>query len=239
MVVTIHQPEHLPWLGFFDKLRRVDVWVVLDHVQYRRRYFQNRNKIRSENGFIWLTVPVLVKGKYEQSINEVRIDNGGNPRWRAKCWNSLYHCYVKAPFFDHYAPFFEALYRQEWDRLVELNETIIRYLLSALSIDVKIMRASTLDVMSVKGELMLDICRRAGGTTYLSGISGAEYLDKAKFVQAGIKLEVQQFYHPVYRQLHEPFLPGMSVVDLLFNHGPRSIEILKGIGVPRLETVFH
>src|SRR5574337_151027 len=238
MIVTIHQPEHLPWLGFFDKLRQAQAWVVLDHVQFRKNYYQNRNKMRSADGFIWLTVPVRLTGRYGQAINEVRIDNQTNPRWRAKCWNSLYHCYNKAPFFDHHAPFFESLYRQEWERLVDLNETIIGYLLSALSIELRVIRSSALDVKSTKGELVLDICRQVGATKYLSGISGREHLDQAEFARAGIELEFQQFYHPIYGQLREPFLPGMSVVDLLFNHGPQSPEILKGVGVPRLETVF-
>ncbi len=212
---------------------------MLDHVQFRKNYYQNRNRLRSAEGSIWLTVPVRVTGRYGQAINEVRIDNQTNPRWKAKCWNSLFHCYGKAPFFDRHAPFFESLYRQEWDRLVDPNEAIIAYLLSALSIKPTVIRSSTLDVKSTKGELVLEICRKVGATKYLSGISGREYLDQAQFARAGVALEFQEFHHPIYRQLHEPFLPGMSAVDLLFNHGPQSLEILKGVGVPRLETVFH
>lgn len=237
MVVTIHQPEHLPWLGFFDKVRQADVFVLLDHVQYRRRYFQNRNRVRGRDGEVWVTVPVKVKGRYDQPINAVEID--GSPRWAEQCWNTLSHCYGRAPFFAGHAPFFEALYHRPWRRLAELNETLIRYLLDALGIRVEIVRSSALEPTGRKGELMLEICRRLGATAYLSGISGRDYLDRAQFAAAGIELTFQEFHHPVYRQLHEPFIPCLSAVDLLFTHGPGSLDVIKGVGVETLAQVFE
>jgi len=231
MVVTIHQPEHLPWLGFFDKVRQADVFVMLDHVQYRRRYFQNRNRISTTQGSIWLTVPVLVKGKYDQLINQVRIDNEGHPRWKQKCWHSIAHSYTKTAYFSHHADFFEDLYKKEWDRLVGLNESIIRYLLKALGIKVTIVQSSTLHVTQEKGDLILEICKKLGAETYLSGISGKDYLDVERFAEQGIQLKFQEFHHPIYQQLHEPFQPCMSAIDLLFNYGPASLDIIKGVGV--------
>lgn len=239
VVVTIHQPEHLPWLGFFDKIRQSEVFVMLDHVQYRRRYFQNRNRIRGSEGPVWVAVPVKVKGKYDQPISEVCIDNEGSPRWREKCRHSIEHCYSKAACYGDHASFFEEVYRRKWDRLLDLNETIIRYLLSALGIKVEIVKSSALAVSSPKGELMLEICRAVGATTYVSGISGKNYLDAAQFAEHNIKLLFQEFHHPIYRQLYEPFTPCMSAVDLLFNHGPASLDILKGVGVKTLEHVFE
>ena len=239
MVVTIHQPEHLPWLGFFDKIRQAELFVMLDHVQYRKRYYQNRNRIRSAHEAVWLTVPVHVKGCYDQAINEVRIDNEGNPRWREKCWNSIVLNYKKALYFGAYAPFFEYLYSKEWDRLVDLNEAIIRYLLSAFFIQAKLVKSSVLGSTEEKGELMLDICRKVRATKYLSGISGKEYLDGNRFAQHNIKLEFQEFHHPIYKQIYEPFIPRMSAIDLLLNHGPASLDVIKGVGVETMDHIYE
>lgn len=239
MVVTIHQPEHLPWLGFFDKVRQADAFVMLDHVQYRKRYFQNRNRIPTVQGPIWLTVPVQVKGKYDQAINQVQIDNHGHLRWRQKCWVSIEHNYKKAPYFSNHAEFFKDLYRREWDSLVGLNESIIRYLLAKLNINVAIYKSSSLDVTADKGDLMLEICRQLGATTYLSGISGREYLEREKFAKNNIQVKFQEFHHPIYKQLHEPFQPCMSVIDLLFNYGPTSLDVIRGVGVETMDEVFN
>lgn len=238
MVVTIHQPEHLPWLGFFDKLRQAEVYVMLDHVQFRKHYFQNRNRIRSTQGPMWLTVPVRVSGRLEQAILEVRIDNEGNPRWREKCWKRFVQCYQKAPHFAAHAPFFETLYRKEWRWLIDLNEEIIGYLCAALQIQVRWVRSSSLGVRGAKGELLRDICRAVGGTVYLSGVSGQTYLDPRLFAEAGIELRYQAFYHPVYPQRDDPFIPCLSAVDLLMNCGPASRQVLEGTGVQTLEHVF-
>ena len=226
-------------MGFFDKIQRAELFVMLDHVQYRKRYFQNRNRIRSADGSTWLTVPVKVKGKYEQCINEVRIDNEGNLRWREKCWNSLSRCYRKAPFFHDYSEFFRDLYSRDWEYLVDFNEAVIIYLLSALNIETRIMKSSNLNLGGRKADLMVQICRKVGATTYLSGISGKEYLDEASFTKHDIQLQFQEFYHPIYRQLYDPFLPCMSAVDLLFNNGPCSSAILSDAGVPRMEALFE
>lgn len=239
MVVTIHQPEHLPWLGFFDKIRQADLLVILDHVQYRRRYFQNRNRLRSSTGTVWVTAPVKVKGRYEQPIRDVQIDTEGDPRWRQRCWGSLTHCYGGAPYFDASASFFEGLYGKDWRWLVDLNEAIIDYLLSAFHIHIRRVTSSTLGVSGAKGELIYNICRAVGADTYLSGISGRTYLDMKRFEDAGIEVRFHEFHHPVYPQRYEPFIPCLSAVDLLFNHGPRSLDVLKGIGVECLAQVFE
>lgn len=239
MVVTIHQPEHLPWLGFFDKIRQADVFVILDHVQFRKNYYQNRNRIRSADGALWLTVPVLTKGSSEQAINDVLINNQGSPRWRDKCWGSLVQCYRKAQYWSTYAEEFERLYCTPWTRLVELNEAIIRSLLGAFSIKAKVVKSSELNAEGRRGDLVLNICRRVGANIYLSGVSGQEYLDHDKFAAADIKVQYQEFHHPIYKQVYEPFLPCMSSIDLLFNYGPASLDVLKGVGVKTMEHVFE
>jgi hypothetical protein len=122
MIVTIHQPEHLPWLGFFDKMRQADVFVLLDTTQFAKDDFQNRNRIKTKNGPAWLTVPIFKKGRSEQLIIDVEICNDRN--WRNRCWSLIYQSYRDAPYFKKYAPFFKELYMRKWSRLVTLNETI-------------------------------------------------------------------------------------------------------------------
>lgn len=238
MIVAIHQPEHLPWLGFFDKASRAERLVLLDHVQYQRLYFQNRNRIYGPNGAQWITVPVVVKGRYAQPITEVRIDNAGNPRWADQCWQRIRHAYARAPHFAPHHDFFERLYVARWTRLVDLNIAIIRYLLEALAIDVQIIRSSDLAVKGHKADLMLEICQRLGASNYVSGVSGRDYLDPTRFRGADIGIEFQEFHHPLYRQRREPFIPCMSAIDLLFNHGPESANILRGVDVEVMEELF-
>jgi hypothetical protein len=239
VVVTIHQPEHLPWLGFFDKVRQADVFVMLNHVQFRKNYYQNRNRIRAANGALWLTVPVLTKGNAGQAINEVQINNHGSPRWKEKSWGSLVQHYRKAKYWPEHEGFFEQLYNADWTRLGELNETIIRYLLAAFSIPANVARSSEMNVKGHRSDLLLDICRKVGASIYLSGVSGRDYLDEGKFADAGIAVHFQEFQHPIYRQLYEPFLPAMSAIDLLFNYGPASLDVIKGVGVETMDHVFE
>lgn len=238
MVITIHQPEHLPWLGFFDKARQADVLILLDHVQFRKNYYQNRNRIRSNEGVVWVTVPVLRKGQHEQAINEVMINDEGSPRWKEKCWASIAQNYRKAPYWSTHEEFLTQLYKTAWVRLVDMNEAIIRYTLAALSVDVKIMRSSEMNVKGQRGELLLDICRKVGADVYLSGISGREYLDLKIFADAGVEVRFQEFHHPIYKQLHDPFIPCLAAVDLLLNYGPASPDIIKGVGIETLDQVF-
>lgn len=241
MIVTIHQPEHLPWLGFFDKMRQAELFVLLDNVQYRHKYFQNRNKIRSANGETWLNVPVLTKGRREQLINEVEIDNR-EVRWREKCWVSISLNYRKAQFFQRYSDFFRDLYEKEWYLLTDLNEFIIRYIAGELNLDVKLVKASELPVSGSGEGLILDICKEVGAKTYISGISGVGGRGKefeSEFAKEGIEVVYQEFFHPVCQQVYEPFIPGMSIIDLLFNYGDRSLDVLQGIGVERMDTLFE
>jgi len=236
-MVSIQQPEHLPWLGFFDKVRQVDFVVLLDNVQFKKRYFENRNKIRTKEGWHWLTVPVITKGKYTQLINQVETDN--TTHWRKKCWLAIHTHYGKAPFFPKYSSFLEQIYNKQWTYLVDLNEEIIRRIIQELGIQVKIQRASTLGITGKGTDLLLEICQKLNADTYLSGISGKDYLDESKFTELGIKVVYQEFYHPIYTQVYEPFIPCMSIIDLLFNHGDKSLDIIKGIGVERMITLFE
>ncbi len=227
MIVGIHQPEYLPWIWFFDKVAQSDLFVLLDNVQFEKNYIQNRTKIKTQSGWIWLTVPVLMKGRSEQLIKDVEIVRTEN--WQKKHWRSIFHAYKEAPYFQNYRDFFEEIYSKEWKHLADLNETIIRYLIQQFGIEAEVMRASQLGVTGKRTDLLLAICKALNATTYLSGVSGKDYLEESKFAEAGIEVRYQEFrQHPVYPQLHGEFIPQMSVVDLLFNCGPSSMEIIRG-----------
>lgn len=237
-VVAIHQPELLPWLGFMDKLRQCDVFVLLDHVPFEKNYFQNRNRIRTATpqGWSWLTVPVLLKGRFGQPIDEVAIDHRRD--WRAKHLKTLAQHYHAAPAFPRYWPSLAAHYERSPERLVDFSLPLIGWLVESLGLDTPVVRSSELGVSGTRSALLLAICRKLSATEYLSGISGRDYLDVASFQRAGIAVRFQEFHHPIYRQCYQPFVPALSAVDLLFNYGEEAREILADARTPRLQTVF-
>ena len=224
MRVGIHQPMYLPWLGLFDRMYKCDVFVLLDNVPYSKNYFINRNKIKTANGWIWLTVPTLAKGSFGQLISDVRINNKVN--WREQHWKSIYYSYKKAPYFSRYAEFFEQVYKREWTYLNEIIEELLIFILKSLEINTTIIKASMLNVGGVKEELILNICKAVHADEYLSGPDGKNYLSLELWHENSIKVTFHNYYHPEYPQLHGEFLPQMSIIDLLFNCGENSLEIL-------------
>lgn len=237
MRVCIAQPEHLPWLGYFDKMARSDVFVFLDTVQFKRRYFENRNRVRTSSGSTWVTVPVRAKGRYQQAIRDVEIDT--DRAWQRPYWRTIEMNYRRAPYFPRYsAALEEIILGRSWTQLVDLNLALIRMGADAFGIGATCLNASALDVTGKATGLLVSICRRLGARTYLSGISGRDYLDEDVFRAAGIAVEYQEFHHPVYQQLHVPFEPCMGFVDVLFNHGGEARSILSGHEIERLPTVY-
>lgn len=214
-----------------------DIYVVLDNVQYRRRYFQNRNKIRTKKGWQWVIIPVEKENRNDLLIKDTLILNS-DAKWKKKNIESIYHNYCKCPYFKNYWDEFKDIYSKDYLLLVEFNLVLLRFFLEKLDIKKEIQLASTLNVSGDKGDLIFNICKAVGAETYISGISGKEYLDLKLFHDAGINVAFQEFHHPIYKQLYEPFIPCMSVIDLLFNHGDKSLDIITGIGVPVMEEVF-
>jgi hypothetical protein len=229
MILSVHQPQYLPWLGYFEKIAKSDAFVFLDNVQYKEREFQNRNKIRTTDGWMWLTVPVISKGMGRQKVSDEAIDDGR--RWRKQHLMSLKTSYANAEFFDRYFGFFEAVYAKTWEKLSDLNIHIIQHLLEELSITTTVYFESKLDVTATKTERIVQLCKKLGAKSYLSGIGGKDYLDEAQFSDAGVALAYQEFIHPIYRQQYmlsgDDFLPYMCMLDLLFNEGPRSGDIIR------------
>lgn len=227
MIVSINQPAYLPWLGYFDRIARSDVHVVLDHVQFEKNSMTNRNKIRTKDGWAWLTVPVRTGGRFgDLAIGALETDN--TARWAKKHAQALRSNYAKAPFFTEHFPFFEDVYSRDWPLLAPLLKEIALYMLRAFGIETKIVYSSDLGITTVKDVLVLDICRTLGADAYVSGPFGRDYLDPEAFGKENIALYFHDYVHPEYRQAFAGFEPYMSAIDLLFNHGPDSLRILKG-----------
>jgi WbqC-like protein family len=223
MRVTIHQPQFLPWLGYLDKIDRSDLFVVLDNVQFKKSDWQNRNRIRTSDGWQWLTIPV--RHRFGQLITEVHI----NPEvdWRSKHLTALGIHYGAAPYASRYLESLRALYQQVCERLVDLNMAVLRWLLQAFAIKTPLYLASDMKVRDDATDRLIDICREVGASEYLAGPGAQEYMDVERFRMSGIQLQLQHFRHPVYRQCYQPFVPGMAAIDLLFNLGPSGMSALR------------
>jgi WbqC-like protein len=232
LTVAIHQPEHLPWLGFFNKMDQADLFVMLDVVQYRRDYFQNRNRILGPGGPQWLTVPVVRSGYTKRILAEMEINNDvrvtNKADWRRRHWKTISTAYGRHPFFADHRDFLRDVYAREWRLLTDLNEHLIRCLTEALGIATDVVRASDLAVTGSSSELLLQICRATGATAYLSGPTGRDYLDERLFGDAGMELRYHAFEHPEYPQRGgEGFVSHLSVLDLLMNAGPESLAVVR------------
>lgn len=228
MILSGHQPNYLPWIGYFHKVSLSDKHILVDNVQYNKKHVTNRNKIKTPEGSVFLTVPVLTKGKFYQQIDEVRINN--NEPWSKKHWKALNYYYVKTPFFKEYIGFFKGVYSQRWDLLVDLNIYILDYLFDTLGIRVPILRASEEGITGKKNELIVNLVKETGCDTYLSGSGARKYMDEEFLASKGIDHTYQDFHHPTYPQMFGEFLSNMSVIDLLFNTGPEAKNILTQCG---------
>lgn len=225
MIVSIHQPNFLPWLGYFHKISESDIHVVLDNVQFEKNSFINRNRIKTSSGWIWLTVPVLTKGRFGEPINNILIDS--KKTWQEKMWKSIWLNYSRSPFFKEYFEGLSNIFKSRWEKLADLNAAFLFFLLEALKIDRKLVKASELKIEEKKSDLVLAICERLGATVYFSGALGRGYLSEEKFRDRGIRIVYQDYHHPVYPQLFGDFISHLSVIDLLFNTGGESLSILK------------
>lgn len=228
MIVTIHQPEHLIWLGLVKKIDDADVFVILDSVQYRHGYVQNRNRIRtgSEQGWEWLTVPT-VKHPLDTQIKDIEISY--NVDWTKKYLNALRTNYGSAKYFKTYFPGIENIILKKHKMLVDLNIELIMFILKSFGIsEKKILRSSEIDIGDAKGgsDVILGLCKQLGTKHYLAGPSGRDYLKLDDFEKEGIQVTFHEFHHPTYSQLHEPFMPGMSSIDMLFCHGQEVRDLL-------------
>lgn len=225
--VIILQPGYLPWLGFFEQLHRSDVFVVYDDAQYDKHGWRNRNRIKTAQGWQWITVPVLTRGQDKPSNKEVLIDNSLN--WRVKHGMSIRQNYAKASYFDAYFAVFDAIYSREWKYLIDLDMEFVYRIAECVGITSDFQFASTLNISGGKTERLALICEHFGASAFYEGHAGQNYIEPSYFEERNIQLIYQNYQHPVYRQLYGAFIPYMSMIDLLFNHGPDSLDILAGM----------
>jgi len=227
MTVVILQPGYLPWLGFFDQMRRADVFVYYDDVQYDTHGWRNRNRIKTQQGPLWLTVPVRHSGLSKPRILDVEID--ARTKWAKKHVASIRQAYAAAPFLGEYMPALEELLMRQWGRLVDLDIAAASLLAEWLGVRPRIERASQLGIGGGQSERLLNVCRHFDASVYLSGSAAREYLDVSSFEANGIDVRWQDYAHPEYPQLHGAFVPYMSAVDLVLNCGEQSGRVLEGV----------
>ncbi|MGM0441724.1 MAG: WbqC family protein [Elusimicrobiota bacterium] len=218
MRLGIHQPQYMPWIGYLDKINSCDKFVFLDDVQYKKREFQNRNRIKTPQGSMWLTVPVKVKGRYYQNINEVMINNDTN--WRKDHIKSIKHNYSSCRYFDKYYPKIKTIMMKGWDKLYLLNMEVIKFFMDAFEIKTPFVMSSDLNIETQRTRRLIDICKDQGADEYISGTGAKNYMVESLFKDAGIKLTYQNFEHPEYSQNFEGFISHLSALDYLFNCGP-------------------
>jgi len=217
--VAIVQSNYIPWKGYFDLIHMVDEFILFDDMQYTRRDWRNRNKVKTANGLSWLTIPVEVKGKYYQKINETVIND---PTWKQSHWQTIQHNYQKAKYFREYSEIFKEMYLNANETLLsQINHRCITLICRILEINTKISWSMDYQNVDGKTERLVSLCQQAGATEYISGPAARDYIDGQLFEAAGIKLSYIDYSgYSEYTQLYPPFEHGVSVIDLILNEGP-------------------
>ena len=228
-IVTMHQPNYLPWLGLFSRIKHADCFVIAEVIKYTNHSVTNRNKVRTNTGWSYLTIPLSSKNS-GLKICDVLLSR--DKKWLEDHWRTIQHNYTKADFFGLYRDFFKELYQKDFQYLWQINEEIILYLLKCFDINVEVVKGSELNIDPEleKTDLLIALLKSVGADIYLSGPSGRNYLEFDKFQQNNIGLKFFKFQHPVYKQRYPGFEPNMAAIDLLFNVGPQSAEIIKASG---------
>ncbi len=236
MIITIHQPEHLPWLGLFNKIAKAEKFVILDSVQFEKNYFQNRNKILGTNGIQWIGIPV-VNGKHmEGSIATTLIaTDPKNIKWKDKYLQTIKQSYGKHPYFNEVFPLLEKCINIDTPYFCEINIAIIKEFCDALNIHPEYIRSKDLGIDELKSDLILDICKKVKADTYIAGPSGRDYLNMQDFEKSGIMVKFNDYVHPTYQQKKtDKFIDHLSALDLFMNVGfieAKKIIMLNNEGV--------
>lgn len=226
MKTVIMQPTWLPWMGYFDLIDRSDCFIFLDSVQFEKQSWQQRNRIVTPQGLQWVTVPVLIKGRFGQEIKDVEIDVRGFP---AKLIRQVRQNYSRTPYYDYYIDSFEALLSVHRNSLCELCIDVIVWMCDALSLPFNFLRSSNMRSTGKRSERLVSLLREVGSKHYHSPLGSAQYLkdDTRLFAEAEIEVSFQHYEHPAYQQMYGDFIPGASALDLLFNCGPDALKILR------------
>lgn len=224
--VAILQSNYIPWKGYFDMIASVDEFILYDDMQFTRRDWRNRNQIKTPQGTQWLTIPAKVKGKFHQKIRDVEIEDN---KWAQDHWKTLVQNYKRAKHFNEIAGFLEPLYlEQKFQTLSELNRTFLEEICSYLGIKTKISNSWDYQLVEGKTERLVDLCKQAGASEYISGPAALDYIQPELFLKEGIQLTWFNYGgYPEYPQLWGEFTHGVSIVDLLFNCGLNSKNYMK------------
>jgi hypothetical protein len=229
MKCVILQPSYIPWRGYFDQISQADLFVFYDDVQYDKNGWRNRNRIKTAQGLQWLTIPVHTKGSVEDGIPINQIKISWEKPWNKHHWRGIQFAYKKAPFFDKYGEYFANLFEEEPEFLADftIKSTIeISRLLGIAK--TQFMRSSEMeDIKGTKTDRLISILKSVGADHYISGPSAKDYIEPEKFNKAGISLEYIVYDYPAYDQLHPPYEPAVSIIDLLFMQGNNAINFFK------------
>jgi hypothetical protein len=226
MIISISQPAYIPWLGYFSRIKKSDIHVVLNNVQIERNTknsFTNRNKLRNKDNIFWLTVPLKSSKNGDPKINEVLIDS--SKKWQKKHYSS-FNNYSKSKYYKQHKDWLENFYSKKWDLLCPMLDYSTKYLLEYLEIKTKIVYSSDLNIEGKKSEFIKNICLELKANSYLSGPLGKSYLDLGLFKDANIQVKFDEYNHPQYKQLFENFYPNLSIFDLILNHGKESVNFI-------------
>jgi len=212
------QPTYLPWAGYFEMISNVDLFIILDNVQFEKKSWQHRNRIRTSSGELLLTVPVNTASKFSQLITEVQISRDTN--FVRKHLTSIRNSYSKTKYFDQLFPELEQILNSNQNLLLDLNESLIRTLCKHLEISTKIIRASELKAEGKGSELTVAQCIEVGGSYFYAAKGSMPYVSQQlAFAATGIEVGYQSYDHPIYPQVHGNFISSLSVIDLIFNCG--------------------
>jgi len=224
--VAILQSNYIPWKGYFDMINMVDEFILYDDMQYTKRDWRNRNKIKTPQGLKWLSIPVDVKGKYFQKINETKISDN---TWKKKHWETIKHNYGKTKYFKEYKDIFEELYLNSNEAyLSQINYKFIIAINDILGISTKIRWSSEFDLVDGQTEKLLGICKDCSADIYLSGPAAKDYFDENLAKQENIAVEWMDYSgYEEYSQLHPPFEHGVTILDLIFNEGSNATKFMK------------
>ena len=223
--VAIVQSNYIPWKGYFDIINKADIFVIYDNVQYTKRDWRSRNKIKTPRGLEWISIPIQVKGKRHQNICDAQVVDD---KWRPKHWHAIYHNYHKAAYFDEYSKIFEELYLEDNQAyLSQINRAFIIAICQIMGIKTLFQNSNEFDVTGERSERLLNICKACNATHYISGPAAKSYLDESLFTANKIKVEWMDYKnYPEYSQLYDGFEHEVSVIDLIFNEGPNAIKFL-------------
>jgi hypothetical protein len=226
---VILQPSYIPWRGYFHQVWKADVFVFYDDVQYDKRGWRNRNKIKTPDGLRWLTIPVHSRGVQTDhiTIDQIRPTWDEQHPWTVEHWKALQHAYGKAPSFKRYSPLLEQFFALKPEFLADFTIDLTVALARELGIHhTRFLRSSALGASGQKTARLVDVLQKIGATHYISGPSAQDYIEPGLFRQAGITLEYMVYDYPEYPQLYPPYEPNVSILDLLFMTGPDALKFI-------------